>query len=217
VLLCLVLLLGGSLALGCTSVSLPRAVWHVPATVESSESATVRTSLEAYIGSHVRQVKRPLVTSTLMTAQEASASVLGTPVINWGYDPSRLASAGVSPWIGLVPLDEHTYYFVSVAVSGTPCATLEARDMPYHWDTWVYRNRSLEASAHDLLDRYFGTPDYEMVFVEQEGVWALARQGNRSAGVLVEPWGYSHPKGTPTGVLTGESLTWWLAHPPLGK
>jgi hypothetical protein len=154
----------------------------------------------------------PVAIDELSTAT-AEASTMGTAQAVWAYYTSRIATAGSSPWTGIGPQTDRHLYYIPVLVSGSPVAGLATDDMG-GWHVWPEQNyAAMEASAALLLDRYFASSSFEWRYVQDGGVWVIARSGAKVAGVLIEPWGEELRNGTPAGVVAEDQLRWWLAHP----
>ena len=151
----------------------------------------------------------------VLTTATAMESRMATPEAVWTFSAARLPDGSRDLWLGLAPFPDRHLYFIPVLAKGQPVGTLATQDYGGVWSVWPDRNyAAIAASATVDLDRYFGTHDYQTRFVEDGGVWYLARRGDDYAGVFIEPWGGDLRVGQPpVGVASGTKLAWWLVHP----
>jgi hypothetical protein len=179
-------------------------------------TGAIHASMLEYLATHRNQVDYELIHDESMgdatiSTETAQVSRLGTPVPFWSYKASLVPSAGADPWLGVVPSWDRHGYLVPVIASGKPVATLMVWDLPKFWVPFIDWNyASLAASAAPAVEREIG-PGFDWGYVHAGGIWMLARNHGRSAGVLLSF--REESPGTPRGVLTGPALDWWLAHP----
>jgi hypothetical protein len=148
------------------------------------------------------------------SASQAKAAAIGTATPEWYYSASRLSTEGASPWLGLEPPYAGHVYLVAIVSGGEAVGTAKSWDMDGRWTIFPVRNYyAMAAKARPLIDAHFGGKPYESAFVETGGVWLLARSGAEVVGVMLEPFGESHRESTPSGLITGTKLNWWLSHP----
>lgn len=177
------------------------------------EDASVRRQMWAHAVKVWPKVKAglPKDISYPMAAALAAKSRMGTPTIVWEYRAGIPATA--SPWLGLVPWGDRTVYEIPVIVDGRTVGSLRTHDYGGTWKVWPDRDRwSAAASALTRIETAFGSSDYEWCFVENGGLWVLARRNDRVIGVLIDPILDLRASPPPVGLVEGQALRWNLDH-----
>ncbi len=204
--------------LGCAPP--PQApTWGLPRLGDAQASASARADMWAHATrvwpKAVQSLSDDSMTLDPIPPDLAERSRPGTPTVVWGW--SEGTSAGADVWTGVARVAKATEYVIPVVVDGEPVASMVTNDYSGTWRVWPERNYALMAQdARTQLESFFGNSDFEWVYVDNAGMWVVARADGQTAGVYIDPI-LDHRKGdAPTGALSGATLRRWMDR-PLGQ
>jgi len=210
VLLCMML----AASCGCApTANAPSARTRIGEPVEDLSARQAMTS-------HLQEVWPGLVSALASETAEspripeavASGSVPGSPTMVWGYAADFPEGADV--WEGVARVLERNSYVIPVVADGEPIATFYSDDYSGTWRVWRSRDYAQMApGALDELASYFGSADFEWCYVNNGGMWVVARHDGETAGVYIDPIRAHRVADPPTGVLSGAVLRAWMDDP----